>query len=121
MARILAVDDSPTMRGLVSNALQKAGYEVHLASDGVEGVRALAQVDPSLVITDINMPKLDGFGLIEAIRDLPDYSNIPILVLTTESSAEMKARARSAGATGWIVKPFEDDHFISIIYRVLGR
>lgn len=120
-ARILAVDDSPTIRGLVSNVLRKAGFEVYLACDGVEGVGTLADADPDLIITDINMPKMDGFGLIEAVRASGGYSSIPILVLTTESSPDLKARARTAGATGWIVKPFDDGHFISVIHRVLGR
>ena len=120
-ARILAVDDSPTIRGLVANVLRNAGFEVFLASDGVEGVGTLADADPDLIITDINMPKMDGFGLIEAVRETGGYSSIPILVLTTESSQELKMRARKAGATGWIGKPFEDEHFISVINRVLGR
>lgn len=120
-ARILAVDDSPTIRGLVGNVLHKAGFDVYLATDGVEGVGALANADPDLIITDINMPRMDGFGLIEAVRETGTYRSIPILVLTTESSPDLKARARSAGATGWIVKPFDDAHFVSVIHRVLGR
>ena len=120
-ARILAVDDSPTIRALVSRALKAAGFEVFLASDGVEGVGALEDADPHLIITDINMPRLDGFGLIESVRARADYGGVPILVLTTESGADLKARARAAGATGWIVKPFDDAQLISIIDRVLGR
>lgn len=120
-ARILAVDDSPTIRALVSRALKAAGFEVFLASDGVEGVGALEDADPHLIITDINMPRLDGFGLIESVRTRADYGGVPILVLTTESGADLKARARAAGATGWIVKPFDDAQLISIIDRVLGR
>ncbi len=120
-ARILAVDDSPTIRGLVSSVLRKAGFEVYLAGDGVEGVGSLSDADPELIITDINMPKMDGFGLIEAVRATGEYSSVPILVLTTESSPDLKARARSAGATGWIVKPFDDQNFVAIINRVLGR
>lgn len=120
-ARILAVDDSPTIRALVSRALKAAGFEVFLASDGVEGVGALEDADPHLIITDINMPRLDGFGLIESVRTNAHYGGVPILVLTTESGADLKARARAAGATGWIVKPFDDAQLISIIDRVLGR
>ncbi|MGY6703713.1 response regulator [Roseinatronobacter sp.] len=120
-ARILAVDDSPTIRGLVANVLRKAGFEVFLASDGVEGVGTLPDADPDLIITDINMPKMDGFGLIETVRATGSYSSIPILVLTTESSADLKTRARNAGATGWIVKPFDDDRLLAVIDRVLGR
>lgn len=119
--RILAVDDSPTIRGLVANVLRKAGFEVYLAADGVEGVGSLSDSDPDLIITDINMPKMDGFGLIESVRQTGKYSSVPILVLTTESSQDLKTRARLAGATGWIVKPFDDDDFVSVIHRVLGR
>lgn len=120
-ARILAVDDSPTIRGLVANVLRKAGFEVYLASDGVEGVGTLPDADPDLIITDINMPKMDGFGLIETVRATGSYSSIPILVLTTESSTDLKTRARNAGATGWIVKPFDDERLLAVINRVLGR
>lgn len=120
-ARILAVDDSPTIRALVAKALRPAGFDVSLASDGIEGVEALPQVDPDLIITDINMPRMDGFGLIESVRANEAYSEVPILVLTTESGADLKARARAAGATGWIVKPFEDARLLAVIDRVLGR
>lgn len=119
--RILAIDDSPTMRGIVARALRNAGFEVFLAADGVEGVGSLIDADPDLIITDVNMPRLDGFGVIEAVRACGSHSTVPILVLTTESGAELKARARKAGATGWIVKPFEDDQLISVIDKVLGR
>lgn len=119
--RILAIDDSPTIRALVSKALRPAGFEVFLASDGIEGVEALPDARPDLIITDINMPRMDGFGLIDAVRADDAYSSVPILVLTTESGADLKARARKAGATGWIVKPFEDTRLISVINRVLGR
>ena len=119
--RILAVDDSPTIRGLVSRALKNAGYEVFLASDGVQGVGTLTDADPHLIITDINMPRMDGFGLIEAVRASVEYASVPILVLTTESGADLKMRARQAGATGWIVKPFEDDRLVAVIEKVLGR
>ena len=119
--RILAIDDSPTIRGLVSRALKTAGFEVYTASDGVEGLGVLADADPDLIITDVNMPRMDGFGLIEGVRGSLEYASVPILVLTTESGADLKARARKAGATGWIVKPFEDAQLVSIIDKVLGR
>ncbi len=120
-ARILAVDDSPTIRALVAKALKAAGFEVFLASDGIDGVGALVDADPDLIITDINMPRLDGFGLIQQVRASLEYGSVPILVLTTESGADLKARARAAGATGWIVKPFEDAQLVDVIDRVLGR
>ncbi len=118
--RVLAVDDSPTMRGLIGAALSRRGFEVHLAEDGIDGLEKLVVVDPQVVITDINMPRLDGFGVIEGVRRSPTHSSIPVLVLTTESSAELKARARSAGATGWIVKPFDDERLTEIIHRFVA-
>lgn len=118
--KILAVDDSPTMRGLIGAALTPNGFEVHFAEDGQDGLDRLADADPDLVITDINMPRLDGFGVIERVRSDPDFGSLPILVLTTENGEDLKARARKAGATGWIVKPFDDRRLVSIINRVLG-
>jgi two-component system chemotaxis response regulator CheY len=119
--RILAIDDSPTIRGLVGRALKAAGFEVYTASDGVEGLGTLGDADPHLIITDVNMPRMDGFGLIEGVRASLEYASVPILVLTTESGADLKARARQAGATGWIVKPFEDAQLVATINKVLGR
>jgi len=118
--RILAVDDSPTMRGLIGAALTPNGFDVHFAEDGVDGLQRLAEAEPDLVITDINMPRLDGFGVIEGVRKNPKYQSLPVLVLTTESGDDLKARAREAGATGWIVKPFDDARLVSVIHRVLG-
>lgn len=119
--RILAIDDSPTIRGLVGRALRTAGFEVFTASDGIEGLGTLGDADPHLIITDVNMPRMDGFGVIEGVRASVEYASVPILVLTTESGADLKARARKAGATGWIVKPFEDDQLVATINKVLGR
>lgn len=118
--RILAIDDSPTMRGLIAAALEPAGFDLHLAEDGVQGLDRLESSDPHLVITDINMPRLDGFGVIDGVRASKSHASIPILVLTTESGATLKDRARRAGATGWIVKPFDDAQLIQTIHRVLG-
>lgn len=120
MHRILAIDDSPTMRGLIARALGDNDFDVSLAEDGADGLERLAEVDPHLVITDINMPRLDGFGVIEGVRGDPAYASTPVLVLTTESSAELKQRARRSGATGWIVKPFDDVALLAVIRRVLG-
>ncbi|WP_071795249.1 response regulator [Natronohydrobacter thiooxidans] len=119
--RILAIDDSPTIRGLLSRALRKAGFEVYSATDGMEGLGTLVDADPHLIITDINMPRLDGFGVIERVRASLEYATVPILVLSTEYGADLKARARKAGATGWIVKPFEDEQIVATINKVLGR
>ena len=115
---ILTVDDSPSMRMLLRSALTERGYVVAEAEDGVAALEWLDGHVPHLVITDINMPRLDGFGLIEAMRERPRFRDMPILVLTTESSDEKKVRARQAGATGWIVKPFDPDRLASAIRRV---
>jgi len=115
---ILTVDDSRTMREMLRLALTGAGYRVVQAEDGVHGLEVLAGEAPDVIITDINMPRMDGFGFIEAVRGDPRYRGVPILVLTTESDAEKKARARAAGATGWIVKPFNTDQLVNAIRRV---
>lgn len=116
--KVLAIDDSRTMRNLLSAALGRVGYSVDLAEDGEDGLARFAATDPDVVITDINMPNLDGFGFIDAARKLDRPRVVPILVLTTESAPELRARARSAGATGWIVKPFDDEKLVWAIERV---
>lgn len=116
---IMTVDDSPSMRMLLRAALSDLGYAVSEAEDGVAALEKFEHEAPDLLITDINMPRLDGFGLIEAVRDKPDLRGLPILVLTTEGSDEKKARARQAGATGWIVKPFHPEKLAVAIRRVL--
>jgi two-component system chemotaxis response regulator CheY len=117
---VLAIDDSRTMRSMVRRALDAAGFTCEVAEDGVEGVRRFGELRPDVVITDINMPRMDGFGVIEAIRKDPANRAVPILVLTTETAAEFKARARTAGATGWIVKPFDDQSLVQVVRRVTG-
>ena len=116
--RILAVDDSRTMRDMVKAALASAGFEVHTADDGVHGLEVLTECTPDVMITDINMPRMDGFGFIESVRSIDQYKQVPILTLTTESAPELKQRARDAGATGWIVKPFDRDKLVNVIRRV---
>jgi two-component system, chemotaxis family, chemotaxis protein CheY len=116
--KILTVDDSRTMRDMLRMALTAAGYEVVQAVDGMDGLGVLEREGPDLVITDINMPKLDGFGFIEGARKIERFRVVPILVLTTESDPEKKQRARGAGATGWIVKPFDPVKLIDVIRRV---
>mgnify|MGYP001791056832 CR=1 FL=1 len=115
---VLAVDDSRTMRDMLRLALTNAGFDVHLAEDGVHGLEVLETLTPDVVITDINMPRMDGFGFIDGVRATDDHRAVPILVLTTESAAELKTRARNAGATGWIVKPFDEQKLVSAIRRV---
>jgi two-component system chemotaxis response regulator CheY len=118
---ILAIDDSRTMRNLLNATLRSAGFEVDLAEDGEDGLRKFDDSDPDLVITDINMPRLDGFGFIEAARSRQRDRVVPILVLTTESADQLKQRARAAGASGWIVKPFDEEKLLWAIERVSGR
>jgi two-component system, chemotaxis family, chemotaxis protein CheY len=115
---ILTVDDSRMMREMLLMVLQGAGFNVVQAEDGAEGLVALGPANPDVIITDINMPNLDGYGFIEGVRRDQRYRATPILVLSTESSAEKKTRAREAGATGWIVKPFQADTLIDVIRRV---
>lgn len=119
---IMTVDDSPSMRMLLRAALTDLGYQVVEAEDGVHALETLANFDeedePDLLITDINMPRMDGLGLIENVR-ADGRRTLPILVLTTESSDEKKQRARQAGATGWIVKPFNPEKLAAAIRRVL--
>lgn len=118
---VLAVDDSRTMRDMLRLALDAAGMRTHLAEDGVHGLEMLDAIDrPDAIITDINMPRLDGFGFIDAVRGRESYRGVPILVLTTESAPEMKARARDAGATGWIVKPFDPQKLVKALRMVAG-
>lgn len=115
---ILTVDDSQTIRDMLMTALSDAGYEVVQAKDGVEGLEALKSLDPDAIITDINMPRLDGFGFIEGVRSDARRRSVPILVLTTEEEPHRKARAREAGATGWIVKPFHPQKLLDALRRV---
>jgi two-component system chemotaxis response regulator CheY len=119
VTRILTVDDSHSMRALLKMTLSGNGYEVVEAEDGVEALDWLERNEVDLIITDINMPRLDGFGLIERLRgEQRRHVDRPILVLTTESSEEKKARARRAGATGWIVKPFDAEKLVAAVRRV---
>lgn len=118
ITRILTVDDSPSMRALLNHALSAQGFEVAQAEDGLAALDWLALNEVDVVITDINMPRLDGFGLIERLRGGSRHRHRPILVLTTESSDEKKARARDAGATGWIVKPFDAAKLVAAVRRV---
>ena len=118
--KVLAVDDSRTIRDLLNLSLIGAGYVVRLAEDGQEALEILADFAPDAIISDINMPRLDGFGLIEAVRRIDRFRATPILVLTTESAPELKARARAAGATGWIVKPFEAPKLVKALQMIAG-
>lgn len=116
--RVLTVDDSASMRALLRAALTTNGFDVEQAEDGQEALEWLETNEVDVVLTDINMPRLDGFGLIEKLRETAIHADRPILVLTTESSDEKKARAKNAGATGWIVKPFDAAKLTAALRRV---
>lgn len=117
---ILSVDDSASVRQMVQLTLQGAGYQVIQANDGADGL-AKAQATPvDMIVTDLNMPVMNGLGLIREVRKLPAYRGVPILFLTTESDAEMKKQAKEAGATGWITKPFQQEQLVSVVKKVLG-
>ena len=118
MKKILTVDDSRTILSMLQSTLTDAGFETIQAEDGVEGLDVLGHCNPDVIVTDINMARLDGFGFIERVRRDEKFRAIPILVLTTESDAQKKERARRAGATGWIVKPFDPTKLIDAISRV---
>lgn len=118
--RILAVDDSKSLRQMVSFTLRGAGYDVIEAEDGQEALAIARTESFNLVLTDQNMPRMDGLTLIKSLRALPNYRTAPILVLTTESSDEMKQQGRAAGATGWIVKPFNPERLVEVVKKVTG-
>ncbi len=121
MAQILAVDDSATMRKMVKLTLSTAGHDVVCAEDGVEALElSRERHDIDLVITDVNMPRMDGITLVRELRALDAYRDTPLLVLSTESSPERKQQGREAGATGWLVKPFDPKQLLFAIDRVLA-
>jgi two-component system chemotaxis response regulator CheY len=119
MKTILAVDDSRSLRQMVTFSLKAAGYQVTEAVDGVDALELAQNQAFDLVLTDQNMPRMDGLTLIENLRALPEYQKTPILMLTTESGDDMKAKGRSAGATGWLVKPFDPDRLIAVVNKVI--
>ncbi len=119
MANVLIVDDSISMRKLVQATLIEAGHRVVEAEDGVVALARVTESPVDLVITDINMPNMDGLTLLGELRKLPDLKFTPILVLTTEMDPEKKKTAKQRGATGWLVKPFNPDQLISTIKKVL--
>ncbi|ASP40593.1 response regulator [Bacterioplanes sanyensis] len=120
MPSILAVDDSASMRQMVIFTLRGAGYDVTEASDGKEALECAQKQKYDLVLSDVNMPNMNGIELVKALRELADYKFVPVLMLTTESTGDMKMQGKQAGATGWIVKPFNPDQLLSTIRRVLG-
>lgn len=119
MAAILAVDDSASIRQMVRYTLTQAGHAVTDAADGSQGLAAAQRQAFSAVITDVNMPGIDGIELVRRLRALPNYRFTPILLLTTESAPEKKQQGKAAGATGWLVKPFEPQKLLTTLDRVL--
>jgi len=118
--KVLTVDDSRTMREMVAFTLKGAGYEVVEANDGQHALTVLGNDKVDLVIADLNMPIMDGLTLIRKLRATPQYRTTPILMLTTEADDKKKAEGRAAGATGWIVKPFDPSKLISVVQKVCG-
>ncbi len=116
---ILTVDDSTTMRQMIAFTLSQAGFKVLEAADGVDALEVARSQAADLVITDVNMPRMDGITLVRELRQLGTYKFTPILVLTTESTPEMKAKGKEAGATGWIVKPFSPEKLLETVNKVL--
>ncbi|MGC3999644.1 MAG: response regulator [Anaeromyxobacter sp.] len=118
--RVLVVDDSASVRQVSAMVLAGAGYEVLEASDGNDALRALTAGRVNLILTDLNMPHLDGIGLIRAVRADATHRLTPMVMVTTESQAERKAEGKAAGATGWVVKPFTPDQLLAVVRKVLG-
>jgi two-component system chemotaxis response regulator CheY len=117
---VLTVDDSPSIRQMVSFTLKGAGYDVTEAADGKDGLAKARTTQAALVLTDQNMPEMDGLTLVKSLRALPQYASTPILMLTTESSDQMKSQGRAAGATGWLVKPFDPQRLLEVVKKVIG-
>jgi two-component system, chemotaxis family, chemotaxis protein CheY len=117
---ILAIDDSASIRQMVGFTLKSSGYEVVDAVDGMDGLEKAKGKTFNLILTDQNMPRMDGLSLIKSLRALPQYKTVPILMLTTESSDAMKQQGRAAGATGWLVKPFDPQKLVEVVKKVIG-
>lgn len=119
MTKILAVDDSVSIRQMVSHTLKDAGYQVETANDGQDALNKVTSTKFDVVISDVNMPNMGGFELVKALRAKPQYKFIPILMLTTETSTDKKMQGKSAGATGWLVKPFNPETLLKTLKRVI--
>ena len=117
---ILAVDDSASMRQMVTHVLKSAGYRTLEAEDGEDALRVARLHRVDAVITDHNMPRMDGLSLVRRLRSMEEYARTPIMLLTTESSAEMKQKGREAGASGWMVKPFDPTRLVEMFRKILG-
>ena len=120
MTKILAVDDSSSMRQMVTFTLKSAGFEVDDASDGEQALKLAQSNQYDVVISDVNMPVMDGISLVKNLRQLANYKFTPILMLTTESAGDKKMEGKQAGATGWIVKPFNPEQLVATVNKVIG-
>jgi two-component system chemotaxis response regulator CheY len=120
-AKILTVDDSASIRLTTRVTLSNAGYAVTEAVDGLDGLSKLKAGEYDLVVTDLNMPNMDGLTMIRELRKLPAHTGVPVIFLTTESDGELKAQAKAAGATGWLTKPFDPESLVKIARKVLGK
>lgn len=119
MKTILTVDDSPTIRQMTRLVLQGAGYKILEAVDALDGLTKLDGQDIHLILTDVNMPKMDGFEFTRRIRANPNYKFVPVVMLTTESESDKRQLGKSAGATAWIVKPFDQDQLLGVVKKVI--
>lgn len=117
---VLCVDDSASVRQMVSFTLESAGYSPKTAVDGADALVKLGTDRFSLIITDLNMPNLDGIAMIRKVRGMPQHAGIPIVMLTTESDETKKAQGKAAGATGWIVKPFDQTRLLAVVNKLIG-
>jgi two-component system chemotaxis response regulator CheY len=120
-AKILTVDDSASIRLTTRVTLSNAGYDVTEAVDGMDGINKLQAGQFDLVITDLNMPNMDGLTMIRELRKIPAQMGVPVIFLTTESDGELRQQAKAAGATGWLTKPFDPENLVKIARKVLGR
>lgn len=118
--KILAIDDMKTLRDLLGKVLRKAGYDVVEAVDGVDGLNKFKECKPDLVISDLNMPNMDGIGFVKGAREVINGKSTPILILTTETNEALKVRAKEAGATGWLTKPFKPERVIKLVDQLTG-
>lgn len=119
--KILTVDDSPTVRQQLGATLKEAGYEVVEAENGEDALKVFGDQHVDMLVTDLNMPKLDGLGLVEQVRKMPGNRFMPIIMLTTEANAEFRQKGKSVGASGWIVKPFRPEQVLGVVRMVMPR
>ena len=120
-ASILTVDDSASIRLTTRVALSNAGYQITEAVDGMDGIAKLNDGQFDLIVTDLNMPNMDGLTMIRELRKMPAHMGVPVIFLTTESDNDMKQQAKAAGATGWLTKPFDPESLVKIVRKVLGK